>query len=208
MTEDSDIISAKVRSPGKKRGARRLRRDGLVPAIAYGPSSQPRFLALDPKTFVQQRQRYGRSHLYTVHVTGSDDNENPRFKAIIQAIDRDPLTRQLRHVDLYAVDMMKPLHISVRLDLVGKPKGVVEGGLLTQVMRRVDLVGLPDRIPDFISFDVSGLGLGASAHLSDLQLPEGVKVTASRDEAIATVLEPKEAEKSAEEEEAAKAASA
>lgn len=188
MGNVSNTISAKKREAGSKGHARQLRAAGLVPAVAYGPVSEAQYLALTPKEFILQRKTYGLSHLYDVQVEGGST-----FKALLKEIQVDPVTRQLLHVDLYAVDMKRPLRVEVPIELSGKPAGLIDGGLLSQVLRHVEVQCLPDHIPAKIVADVSPLKVGDSLHLSDLKLPEGVKLTAHGDEAVAQVVEPEAA---------------
>lgn len=185
----SDTIKASNRQAGNKSVARRLRMQGQVPAVMYGPGSKDsQFLALDPKEFNYQRQQYGSSHLFDVAVEGGK-----AFKALIKSVDRDPVTSQYLHVDLYAVDMNKPIRVPVVIELVGKPKGLVDGGLLSQLLRTTTVQCLPSAIPSKLTVDVSDLGIGDSKHLSDIPMPEGVKVTAHHDEAIAALFAPEDA---------------
>lgn len=193
MADVSNTISAKKREAGSKGQARQLRAAGLVPAVAYGPVSEAQYLALTPKDFILQRKTFGLSHLYDVEVEGGS-----KFKALLKEIQVDPVTRQLLHVDLYAVDMKRPLRVEVPIELTGKPAGLIDGGLLSQVLRRVEVQCLPDHIPGKIVADVSPLKVGDSLHLSDLKLPEGVKLTAHGDEAVAQVVEPEAAPAAAE----------
>jgi large subunit ribosomal protein L25 len=202
-TTVSNTISAKSRDAGNKGQARKLRAEGFVPAVAYGPASKPQFLAVQPKEFTLQRFTYGLSHLYEVDVEGKS-----KFKALLKEIQVDPVTRQLLHVDLYAVDMKRPLRVEVPIELTGKPAGIIDGGLLSQVLRVVEVQCLPDQIPAKLVADVSPLKVGDSLHLSDLALPEGVKLTAHGDEAVALVIEPDEAPVAATPAEAAAAAGA
>ena len=185
MRDINDTISATRRSAGNKGLARKLRQAGHLPAVAYGPNAAPAFLALDPKALVMQRQAFSLSHIYNVAVA----DEKP-FKAIIKEIQRNAVTRQLLHVDLYRVDAKRPIRVEVPIELAGKPAGLIDGGLLSQVLRSVEVLCLPDAIPAKIVADVSPLKVGDSLHLSDLALPEGVKLTAHGDEAIALVAEP------------------
>jgi large subunit ribosomal protein L25 len=188
MGNVSNTIAAKSRHAGLKGHARKLRAEGLVPAVAYGPASEPQYLSLTPKEFILQRQTFGLSHLYDVEVEGGK-----KFKALLKEIQVDPVTRQLLHVDLYAVDMKRPLRVEVPIELTGKPAGIIDGGLLSQVLRVIEVLCLPDHIPGKIVADVSPLKVGDSLHLSDLKLPEGVKLTAHGDEAVALVIEPEAA---------------
>jgi large subunit ribosomal protein L25 len=183
----SDTIVAKSRVAAKKGVSRKLRETGLVPAVAYGPSSAPRSLSIDPRTFFTQRQTFGASHVFTVQVEGAD-----AFKALVKDIQRHPVSRAILHVDLYELDMNRPIRVSVPLELVGKPAGVVDGGLLQQQLRLVEVVCLPGLIPEKLQADVSPLKVGDSLHLSDIALPEGVKFSSLHNEAVAVLAEPEE----------------
>jgi large subunit ribosomal protein L25 len=182
----ADVIECKPRQAGNKGVARKLRASGQAPAVMYGPgASESQFLAVDPKMFLAQRQQYGESHLFQVKVDGGKT-----FKALIKSVDRDPVNSQLLHVDLYAVDMNKPIRLEVRLELEGKPKGLVDGGLLTQIMRTINVQCLPAEIPEKLTLDVSDMDIGDTKHMSDIKLPKGVKLTAAHDEAVAAVISP------------------
>lgn len=182
-----DTIRASKRDTGNKGVARRLRAAGKIPAVMYGPGSDSQFLALDPKEFGMQRQQFASSHLFQVQVEGGKS-----FKALIKAVDRDTVTSQYLHVDLYAVDMKKPIRVDIAIELVGKPKGLIDGGLLSQIMRTIQVQCLPDAIPEKLSVDVSDMGIGDIKHTSDITFPQGVKAISSHDEAVAAVVAPEE----------------
>lgn len=194
MLEINSTILAQGRAAGGKKGAaRKLREMGRVPAVAYGPKQAPRHLSLDPKLFPLQRIRFGLGHLYDVKVADAQDGGPASFKCLIREIQSNPVTRQLLHVDLYAVDMESPLSVEVEIELTGKAAGIIDGGLLSQILRSVEVVCLPSQIPAKLIADVTPLGVGDSLHLSDIKLPEGVKFTAHNDEAVALVAEPEAA---------------
>lgn len=181
----TDTIKAKPRTSGKKGIARKLRNQGLVPAVAYGPSREPLFLSLESHTFGQLRQKFGASHIYNVEVEGGES-----FKALLKDVDRDPVSREFLHVDFYAVDMNRPIRINVPVELVGKHAGAIDGGLLSQTLRSIEVQCLPNMIPAKITADVTHLGIGMSLHISELKFPEGVKPTSRSDESVAIVVEP------------------
>ena len=188
MANVPDTITTTTRHIGKKGGAHKLRASGWVPVAAYGPSSAPRYLALQAKQFVLQRRTFGLGHIYNVSIDGQ-----PGFKALIKEIQVDPISRGVLHVDLYEVDMHRPIRVDVPVELTGKPAGLIDGGMLTQILHRVTVQCLPDAIPAKLVADVSPLKVGDSLHLSDLHLPEGVKLQSQGDEAVALVAEPEEA---------------
>ena len=185
MVEVNDTIAAKPRQAGNKGDARKLRASGWVPAVAYGSGSAPQHLAVEPKMFVMQRFAYGRSHIYSVAVEGK-----LAFKAFIKDIQQEPVTRELLHVDLYQVDMTKPIRVEVPIELTGKPAGIIEGGMLSQLLRKVAVQCLPDQVPAKIVADVAPLGVGDTLHLEQLVLPKGVKLMAHGEDAVAAVIAP------------------
>jgi len=185
MVEVSNTIACKSRSTTGKGWAHKLRAQGMIPAIAYGPQGEPRQLTLDPYLFGLQRSRFGVSYIYDVAVEGGDT-----FKALIKDVQIDPLSRAIVHVDLYAVDMSKPIRVEVPIELVGKPAGAIDGGLLSQVLRRVEVQCLPNLVPGKLTVDVSPLTIGQVVHTDSIELPDGVEIVTRRVEAVATVTAP------------------
>ena len=185
MADKTDVIAASPRLAGKKGGARKLRQRGGLPAIAYGPASATRLLALTPKDFLLSRRHFGPSHIYEVA-----GDQVGRFKALIKRIDVDPISQQPVHVDFYEVDMARPLRVEVPIELAGKPVGLIDGGLLSQVKRSVTILALPGEVPARLLVDVTPLKVGDSLHLSDVQLPAGVRLTAHDNDAVALLVEP------------------
>ncbi len=189
MPQMTDTIQAKPRVGHGKGAAHKLRKAGEVPAIVYGPGAEPRFLALNPKTFALQKQQFGTSHIFDLAV----DGQKP-FKALIREVQINPVTQQLLHVDFYALDMSKSLKIEVPIELEGKPAGLLDGGILSQVLRKLLVECLPSAIPAKLTIDVSALTIGSSAKASEIKLPAGVKIVGRPDQAVAIVVAPQEEE--------------
>jgi large subunit ribosomal protein L25 len=185
MVEVSTTIEAKKRTQFGKGTAHKLRAAGLVPAVAYGPGREPTPIAIDPHIFNLQRRQYARSQIFDVVVDGGD-----AFKALIKDIQYEPVRHSILHVDLYAVDMSKPIRVEVAIELVGKPAGAIEGGLLSQILRYVEVQCLPAKVPGAIQVDVSHLQIGQNVSTDTIELPEGVEITLRRPEPIATVVAP------------------
>ncbi len=188
MPQMTDTIEAKLRDGRGKGAAHKLRKSGQVPAIVYGPGAEPRFLSVDPKTFALQKAQFGISHIFDVTVDGT------KFKALIREVQVNPVTQEMLHVDLYALDMTKPLKIEVPLELEGKPAGLLDGGILSQIVRRILVECLPNAIPEKVTVDVSALTIGQSVKASDVKVPSGAKIVGRLDQAVATVVAPAEEE--------------
>ncbi len=189
MPQMTDTIAAKPRQDSGKGAAHKMRKAGQVPAVAYGPGVAHSFLSIDPKAFALQRSQFGGSHIYQVAV----DGQKP-FKALVRDVQIDPLSQGVIHVDFYALDMTKPIRIDVPIELEGKHAGAIDGGILQQVLRKVLIECLPAEIPQKLTADVTPLKIGESLHLSDIKLPQGLKLITHADEAICTVIVPAEEE--------------
>ena len=187
MVDVNSTIECKTRTVGKKGVVHKLRASGLIPAVAYGPGQPSQHLALEPHRFSLQRERFGLSYIFDVAVEGQGG-----FKAFIKNLQRDPITQDVIHVDLYRVDMTRPIRVEVPIEVVGKAAGLIDGGIVTQVLRRIEVQCLPDMVPAKLTIDVSSLAIGQSLHTGALSLPAGVALTLRREEVVATCMVPEE----------------
>src|SRR5205809_6578215 len=92
---------------------------------------------------------------------------------LVRDLQRHPVTRAVLHADFYEVDLTERLTVSVPLRFVGKPVGVVEGGLLQPIEREVEVECLPTEIPESVEIDVSALRIHEPVRVGGLRLPEG-----------------------------------
>jgi large subunit ribosomal protein L25 len=109
---------------------------------------------------------------------------------LVKELQRDPVSRQLLHADLYEVDVTAKLHLRVALHFVGRAAGAELGGILQPIRRDIEVLCLPTEIPDFIEVDVTQLGIHDAIHMSDLKPPPGVEIPFDTDDALVTVLPP------------------
>ena len=186
MSEVNGTLKAKGRAPNKKGGARKLRANGWVPAVAYGKGQEPVHFAVEPTEFVRARRHFGRTHLYQVAI---EDGET--LPVLIKDVQVDAFRNELLHVDFWRVELDQPVTLAVPVEFTGRPVGVVKGGKFRGLRRTVDLVALPGNTPDKLVLDTSHLDLGESIRLEDLDLPEGVKPAAEDNHAVATLIAPK-----------------
>ena len=110
---------------------------------------------------------------------------------IAKELQREAVRGRITHVDFYEVDLKTKIEVEVPIHLVGTPEGVTLGGVLDQQLREILLMCLPGSIPDDIQADVSGLALGDSLHVADLQVPAGVEIHSEPTLTVATVLVPR-----------------
>jgi large subunit ribosomal protein L25 len=190
MAREKIEFPVSARESGKH-NSRASRVAGQVPAVIYGPKTEPMNVLAD-EIFVKKYT--GRKYESTIFTLKSDDKKANSLSVILRDIQVHPVTRRPLHIDFYAPDMTKPVRVAVEIRLEGKAIGLSDGGLLEQVLRDLEIEVLPNDIPEFITGDVTDLGVGDALHVSDLKVPAGVKVIALPTQTIATVAIPKEEE--------------
>jgi large subunit ribosomal protein L25 len=187
---DTVDITIERRSVQGKGGARRLRAEGRVPAILYGPKRRPAQVALSQEEVERKLATLEGSHLIRLlHPDGGDGDLHERM-VLVREMQRHPVTGRVLHADFYEVDLTERLTVSVPLRLVGKAEGVVTGGILQPILREVEVECLPTEIPEFIEIDVTPLGIHDAVHVADLVLPVGVTPVGDTTRPVVTVLPP------------------
>jgi large subunit ribosomal protein L25 len=180
-------IQVNARERGTKRQARRLRREGKIPAILYGPKVEPIALELNKKDFFTRVAGLEGSHLVrfkSVSTTLTDK------VALVKEMQYHPISGDVMHADFYEVDLTATIEVSVPLHFVGKAAGVVRGGILQPIVREIQVECLPLDIPAFFNVDVSALDIGDSVHIEELRMPEGVTAVYDSNFALVTVATP------------------
>ncbi len=188
MAENVDL-QAREREARGKNNARRLRAQGMLPAVLYGDGDDGNvILAVPTKVVDYTLQHLGDNALYDIELEGGQGDLTAR----IVDVQRNPVTDKLVHVDFAPVNMRERIVITVPLAVVGESPGVAEGGVLQQVAYEVEVETLPGDIPQEVTLDVSGLGLNENLTLADVTLPEGVTLVSDPEEVAATVTPPTE----------------
>lgn len=178
------VLSANVRSDRGKGAARRLRHTDRIPGVAYGKDVSPVALDVAPKELLKiLTSAYGQNSVIKLEL---DTKES--LNVIVADYQYHPVTRSLLHVDFKAIDLTQPVDIEVPLELTGKPKGVVVGGDLRQVYRRLPVRCLPEKVPVSLSADVTELDLDDQLPAKDVALPEGVELRLPPQRTIALVI--------------------
>ena len=154
--------------------ARKLRAAGKVPAVVYGGHREPVAIEVDRKAVAEliQKSEHGVRSIFLLKMVGTDQQRH----AMIKDIQIDPVSRKMRHIDFVRVAMDEKVRVTIPVHLNGTAIGVKEGGLLDFQVRELHIECLPGQIPDSIEVDISALGHHDYLRISDLQLPEGVKV--------------------------------
>ncbi|HEX2122535.1 MAG TPA: 50S ribosomal protein L25 [Thermoanaerobaculia bacterium] len=154
--------------------AKKLRRDGRVPAVVYGGHREPVAISVDRKAVSEliQKSDHGIRSVFLLKMAGTDQQRH----AMIKDVTINPINRKMMHIDFIRVVMDEMVRVTVPVHLNGTAIGVKEGGLLDFQVRELHVECLPNAIPDTVEVDVSPLGAHDYFRVKDLQLPEGVKV--------------------------------
>ena len=173
---------------GRGKGAsHKVRRDGNIPGVIYGPEIEPVTVAVKTIELSNLIRREGRTNML---IDLSVGGENSPRKVIIRELQRDPVTGTPKHIDLYQVSLKRKLNRAVTVSLIGVPDGVKNaGGILQQVRREIEIACLPTAIPDNIEIDVSEMTIGDSIHVEDISL-DNIEIVTEKRLTIATVVPP------------------
>ncbi len=184
--------------------SRRLRRRGLVPGVLYGRERPVAITIPERDLRAALTTKGGLNAVLDVVVGDAGGKAHP---SVLKEFQRDAVRGVITHVDLQEVRLDRLIRATVPVSLVGESAGVKEGGVLSQVTTEVTVEALPMEVPQHLDLDVSGLGIGESARLDALQVPDGVTLLDDPDTVLvnvthATRVEEPEVEAPAEGEEA------
>jgi len=181
---DKTTLQAEVREGRGKGSARRLREQGKLPAVLYGPGLDPTPLTVSPKALLKAlRSEYGRNAVYEVEFAGKKE------LAMVKDLETDPVSGDLLHADFYRVTEESPVTVQVPFQTKGRAQGVRMGGVLTVTTRAIPLKTKVNNIPKVVEVDVTPLEIGGTIAVKDLVLPAGCTAAMRAEHTLAIVLE-------------------
>ena len=173
-------LTAELRTETRKGAARRLRRQGRVPAVMYG-HRDPLLLSIDAREFSRKFQQISESTI--IHLSAGEET----YDVLVKDFQIDHIIERLEHIDFFEIERGRILRARVLLHYVGNPIGVREGGLQEMLVHEVDVESLPRDLPERIDVEIENLAVGHSLHVSDLVVPDGVRVLTSQDQVIVLI---------------------
>jgi large subunit ribosomal protein L25 len=180
-------LSATPRDGTGKGSARSLRAKGQVPAIIYGHGREPQALAIDTRELEKLLSKISAE---STVIDLAMDGKSAR--TLIREIQRHPFKRQILHVDFQELVAGEKVTVRIPIVLTGVPEGVrVDGGILDQVMRELEIEVDPANIPNHVEVDVNPLRIGDSVHVREITLPEGVELVGEADSTVCVVSAPR-----------------
>ncbi len=179
-------LSAAPRADVGKGAARKHRAASRIPAVVYGHHRDPQPLTVDTRELERLL-----SHIAAETTVIELSLDGQTLRTLIREVQRDPARRSILHVDFQELVAGEKVTVDLPIVLTGTPAGVRDGGILDQVMREVTIEVDPANMPDHVELDVSALGINESLHLSDVRLPEGVRVLDDPDATVCVVSPPR-----------------
>ncbi|HUE76678.1 MAG TPA: 50S ribosomal protein L25/general stress protein Ctc [Longimicrobiales bacterium] len=188
MAENA-TLKATLREEQGKSAARRMRREGRIPAVIYGHGEETRSLSLDAHEFEMLLKRHSMdTTLIDLSIEGGKKGAN--VKALATEVQMHPYRAQILHVDFHQIHAGEKVTVEVPIRLVGTAAGVRAGGVLQHVLHELELECAVEAIPETIEVDVTELEVGDSVHVADLSLPGSVEVLVDADRTVCTVAAP------------------
>jgi large subunit ribosomal protein L25 len=171
MAGERQRLEVAEREQRGTRASRRLRREGIVPGVLYGRGHTPHAISVPEREL--RRVLTGSAGLHAI-LDVVLEGQKTTHPSILKDYQQDPIRGRLVHVDLQEVRLDQPIQAQVVVQLIGEPVGVTEGGVLSQVVREVNVEALPMEIPEHLELDVTGMAIGDTLRLADLPPVEGV----------------------------------
>ncbi len=185
-----NILEVSVRTKPGKSGAREVRKRGNIPAVLYGKGTEPVLLSVNPASLKQALSTEAGENTL-LEITYDDDSKEIKKLSLLREVQYDFLTSKPIHFDFQALDINKKITVNVPVKIVGKSKGVKEGGILEEILREIPVECLPKDIPNSFEIDVTDLDIGHSIHVSALKGSESYDILKDDEETIVTILAPK-----------------
>jgi len=192
-------LKTKIRTTTGNGPARRIRMSGQIPAVLYGPKTEPVLLSVD-KSDLEQVFKKGGIGQVILNLVIQQNGEKTTRPAMIKELQTHPLSRNFIHIDFYEIKMDQKITAKIPVVTTGMAKGVELGGILQIIRRELEVECLPLAVPESIEIDISDLDIGDSIHVGQLRLEGEIEILEEDDYTVVTVLSPKMEEEPEEEE--------
>lgn len=184
-------LEVALRTETGKGAAHRMRQQGMIPAILYGPKTETYSLTVDPRELKKILSSGARENtLIGLRIKGPRSEKIGVKVVMLKDLQIHPLRQSYIHADFYVVSMDEKITVEVPIRLTGKAEGTKAGGILEQPRRELPIRCLPGNIPEFIEVDVSALNIGDSLHVNDIAASDNYEILAETNFTVASVTPP------------------
>ncbi|KOR11837.1 50S ribosomal protein L25 [Staphylococcus carnosus] len=172
-----------------------IRNSGKVPAVMYGYGQKNVSVKVDEVEFIKVIREVGRNGVIDLGV-GSKT-----IKVMVADYQFDPLKNQITHIDFLAINMSEERTVEVPVHLVGEAVGAKEGGVVDQPLFNLEVTATPENIPEYLEVEISGLEIGDSLSVADLNTTGDFTIENKPEATVVTVVPPTQGPSEAEIEE-------
>lgn len=184
-------LAAQTRLSTGRSAVNKIKAQGLVPAVVYGGKEKPVSLSVNARE-IRNILAHATSEHFLVDLEIADGGSTTNRLALVQEVQHDPIKGHVLHVDFHAVKADEKLHAKIPVETIGEASGVKNfGGILEISLHEIEVECLPKDLPEVITLDVSGLGVGDAIHVKDVQFSEGVSARIDGDLTVVRVAAPK-----------------
>lgn len=187
---EKKILEALIREETGKGMMKRLRISGELPCVMYGQTQETIHIKV-PKASFKKLLVQGISFNEPIELTVKDGKKKISNTVFIKELQHDPVTGEALHVDFYVVEPTQKITLPITINGVGTPAGIEEGGILQQMTTEIMVEGLVADIPRQIDVELSKLNMGDTITVSQLDLPEKLRVIDSEEKVLFHLLSSK-----------------
>ena len=181
-------LKATQRNTVGKSPARALRRQGLIPAILYGPKRESLSLTVSPMDLDKIYKTSGTEQVIIKLIIENGVTQNATV--LVKEVQTSPVSRQYLHIDFLEISLDEEIVVRVPVEVTGKSKGVERGGFLQLVRHELEVSCLPVDMPDKIEVDIADLDIGDAVHVEDIALDDRIKMLSEPGHTVLTVVAP------------------
>jgi large subunit ribosomal protein L25 len=182
MSKKKSVLSVVERTVSGSGASRKARREGRIPGIIYGRGTKSKSFLI-PEGEWLKLVKHGKIHLVELKPESGDV-----LNAIVKEVQFDYLSGKTIHIDFLEVKMDELITTSVDVIGHGTPVGIIQGGVLEQILHKIDVRCLPKDIPEILDIEITGIELEKSICIKDIKLPEGVTAANSPDSVVFHVI--------------------
>lgn len=162
----------------------RLRRSGRIPAVIYGHAA-PVSVSINAREFAKAFHTVSESQIVGLQI-GSETHD-----VLIKDYVEDIKTGSIDHIDFFEIERGKRLRTHIAVELTGSPIGVRAGGVLEHMLYEVEIECLPRDLPENLTLEIGALDLNSSLHVSDIVVPEGVRILNPVEQTVCAIASPR-----------------
>jgi large subunit ribosomal protein L25 len=181
------MITLKANLRDKKSPVSKIREEGNIPCVVYGPKFANTSVKIAYQEFIRLYNKHGETTLISLDIDGKPTN------VMVKEIELHPLTNKVVHVDFYAPEAGKKVRAHIPVEFINESAAVKAGAQLVKVLHEIEVEALPENLPHSLQADLSIMTtVDISVHVKDIKFGEGVTPTIDADEVVASCVEYKE----------------